>query len=661
MVRSKPSRESPPFTLQQVVGAAERLRTRQQQQPNTTPRTDWLPLVEEAFHRLNQRPFAALPIPAFTQDDGRKQRVLASPQAVDRLIEEALLPRLHRALDPLLLPSAHAYRTGRSVYSAGAEASRAIAGGFHEIALLDVADYYNSIDRDVLRRQLADRLPERELEIAMALVSAPLALGGEVSLAPRGIPLGRPISPLLANVYLSDLDHAMQGLDGVYLRYADDLFVAVRTPEERDEAEKRLAAVLRELGLELRPQKAERFRYDGTPFVYLGLAVDERGVYERVGDKRLGRIVNRPVAPPPDENAGAAPFDGALEHPNRRSHTLYVTEPGLYLRVQGGRVQVQRGQETVRDVPVHRIDRILILSGVSMSSGFVSACIASQVPVLFFVGRGRAFGSLVSGGMPNPLRLRAQYDLLSAPQRRMDLARAVIDAKLEAMLRRLRFIPEAAAARERVAATRARLATCFDLTELRGHEGDATRAYYEGFALRLQPPEFAFKGRTKRPPRDPLNSLLSFSYSLIFGEMQTALLAEGLDPHPALLHDLRPNHPALASDLLEPYRVLIADSFVLTLVNTRQVKADDFEKQDGGAVYLTGPGRKVFLAAYEAFMDRPSRRAAGVTARRLIHAAARAMLRVVLGESEDLALPLGALDDDALDGEPVAAVPEAAS
>ncbi len=656
--------ESPPFTLQQVVGAAERLRERQQRQSqpdDERARTDWLPLVEDAFHRLNQRPFVALPIPAFTHDDGRKQRVLASPQPVDRLIEETLLPRLHRALDPLLLPSAHAYRRGRSVYSAAAEASRALANGFHEIALLDVADYYGSIDRDLLRRKLAARLSERELDIALALVSAPHALAGEVAFSPRGIPLGRPISPLLANVYLCDLDEAMQGLDGVYLRYGDDLFVAVRTPEERDTAEARLADVLRALGLELRPAKAERFRYDGTPFVYLGLAVDERGVYQRVSDKRLDRIAGRPIPPPVDESASDAAYAGTQEHPNRRSQTLYVTEPGLYLRVEGGRIQVRRGQETVRDVPQHRVDRILILSGVSMSSGFVAACITARIPVLFFVGRGRAFGSLVAGGMPNPLRLRAQYDLLSRPERRMDLARAVVDAKLEAMLRRLRYEGPARPARERILETRAKLAACFDLTELRGHEGAATRAYYEGFAALLKPPEFAFKGRTKRPPRDPLNSLLSFAYSLIFGEMQTALLEEGLDPHPALLHDLRPNHPALASDLVEPYRVLVADRFVLRVVNTRQVKPEDFERQSTGAVYLTGPGRKVFLSAYEAFMDRAMAGArGGVTPRRLIHAAGRAMLRVVLGEAEALALPLGALDtpldqpDDAAESEAAA-------
>jgi CRISPR-associated protein Cas1 len=649
---------SAPFTLQQVIGAAERLRQRQHERADAserhTPHVDWLPLVESAYHRLTQRPFSALPIPAFVHDDGRKQRVLTSPQPIDRLIEETLLPRLHRALDKLLLPCAHAYRVGRSTFSAAAEASRALAAGQHAIALLDVSDFFGSIDRERLAAMLAAHLGEHELEVALSLVSAPVILAGEVTLSPRGIPLGRAISPMLANFYLSDLDVAMASFDGTYLRYADDVFLAARTNDERDAAEARVAQALGRLGLQLRAEKAERLGYDGTPFLYLGMAVDEHGVYERVGDKRLGRILSRRAAAPIADgvaDTGTTAFELAAEQPNRRSQTLYVTEPGLYLRVDAGRVQVRRGQETVRELPLHRVDRILILSGVSMSSGFVSACIAQEVPVLFFVGRGRAFGSLVASGMPNPLRLRAQYDLLARAERRLDLARAVIDAKLEAMLRRLRYAPAAAEARARVAETRGRLAHTFDLTELRGHEGMATRAWYEGLALRIKPPGFAFKSRSKRPPRDPINSLLSFAYSLVFAEMQTALLAEGLDPHPALLHDLRPNHPALASDLVEPYRVLIADTFVLWMVNTGQIKVDEFERQATGAVYLAGPARKVFLAAYEGFMDRRLAGAQGtLTPRRLIHAGARAMLRVVLGDCDDLALPLGAVTamDDVL-------------
>jgi CRISPR-associated endonuclease Cas1 len=151
----------------------------------------------------------------------------------------------------------------------------------------------------------------------------------------------------------------------------------------------------------------------------------------------------------------------------------------------------------------------------------------------------------------------------------------------------------------------------------------------------------ATKERTKRPPRDPINSLLSFAYSLVFGEMQTALLAEGLDPYPGLLHDLRPNHPALASDLVEPYRVLVADSFVLSLVNTGQIKEADFDRQANGAVYMNDEGRRTFLRAYEAFIERsPARAQPWATPRRLVHAAARAMRGVVLGEREDLDLPL---------------------
>jgi CRISPR-associated protein Cas1 len=206
------------------------------------------------------------------------------------------------------------------------------------------------------------------------------------------------------------------------------------------------------------------------------------------------------------------------------------------------------------------------------------------------------------------------------------------------MIRRLSTTAAARPHCDRLAGLRDHLARARDPGVLRGFEGSATQIYYQGFALRIRRDGFAFKGRTKRPPRDPLNSLLSFTYSLVFAEMQTALLADGLDPHPGLLHDLRANHPALASDLVEPYRVLIADSFVLKLVNNEVVKVHEFEKHRDGGTYLEAEARRRVLDTYESFIDPGG--APALAPRRLIHAAARSMLRVVLGETEQLQLPL---------------------
>jgi CRISPR-associated endonuclease Cas1 len=127
---------------------------------------------------------------------------------------------------------------------------------------------------------------------------------------------------------------------------------------------------------------------------------------------------------------------------------------------------------------------------------------------------------------------------------------------------------------------------------------------------------------------------------LVFSEMQTALLAHGLDPYPSVLHDLRRGHPALASDLSEPYRALVADSFVVTLVNEHRINPEGFEKHASGAVLMNRDTRRTVIEAYEDYVSRPSGGVkGGTTPRVLIEAGARAMLHVVLGDEDDLALP----------------------
>lgn len=651
-----------PLSLQQLVGAAERLAIRDRDQKRQ--RTDWLGAVELARERLARRPFEALPIPAFIIREGEKERVVTSPQPVDRLVEEALLPIVTAAVEPLLLPSVHAWRRGRSTFTAARDATRLLSVGLHELALLDIADFFPSIDRERLGLAIAEILDAHTAEIVQALIAAPILLDGNLVRPEAGIPLGHPLAPVLANLALVPVDRAIAGCgrelassDRVeasnaptaasceqeaagndheraagaigYLRYGDDILLAAETATERNAAEAGLVSALRTLGLSLREEKARRFRYDGTPFVYLGHAVDERGLFERVSTRRLDRIVQGPKR----EDAEPTADNGVLLRSNRRSRTLYLTEPGLYLRVDAGRVVIKRGPEVVREIPLRRLDRVLILSPVSMSSSFLGACIAGGLPVLFFVGKGRAYGSLVASGMPNPLRLRAQYDLVSRSERRLALARAIVDAKLRAMLRRLERQPAASGQRARVEA-------------LLGETTTAMRIRKEGFE---------YTSRSKRPPRDPLNSLLSFAYSLVFGEMQTALLAHGLDPHPGVLHDLRPRHPALASDLIEPYRVLIADTFVLSVVNWGQFRVDDFERYASGGVFLTPDPRRRFLKAFEKFLARPIGPPGSPTPRALIDGAALAMLRVVVGEEDQLVFPFreedasGAGEEDAAD------------
>lgn len=140
-----------------------------------------------------------------------------------------------------------------------------------------------------------------------------------------------------------------------------------------------------------------------------------------------------------------------------------------------------------------------------------------------------------------------------------------------------------------------------DLDTLRGIEGYAAKAYFAAFThmVRLNRSTFTFTERSRRPPRDPINALLSFVYTLIAGECVAACEGVGLDPQMGFLHALRPGRPALALDLMEELRTVLADRLVLTLVNRGQLKPDDFIDRPGGAIHLTEDARKTVLAAYQ--------------------------------------------------------------
>jgi CRISPR-associated protein Cas1 len=644
--------DAPPLSLQQLAAAAERLAARTQGTIH-----DWLLLVDGARDRLVHRPFRACAALGWHATVGGRERAFARATDEDRLIEEAALPVLADALEARLSDAAHGYRTGRSAWTAASAAADLIRLGHVHVACADIADFFPSVEWAHLERRVRTLLPVPLADVVVALATAPVVEGGRLVARERGLVLGRALSPALSNVALLDVDSAMRDGAVGYLRYADDVLLATRDEAALDTALVRLRDALAAEGLRLRDDKTRRADVRRAPVEWLGFHVDVKGVYERVQDGKLARILERASAR--RERAADDPAGDAESAPEtRESRVVYVTEPGLYLSTTLGAVVVRRRDEVVREIPFDRIDRIVVLAGIAMSSGFAAACIQREIPVVFFVAKGRAFGSLLASSSLNPLRLRAQYDLVGNPARRVLLGREVVEAKLDAMLAKMR---RRSADHDLVATVAEIRRGLPDLTHddaLRGAEGAATRAYYRAFASWIRSPAFAFAGRSRRPPRDPVNSALSLTYSLLFAEMQLALVAHGMDPHPGLLHALHRSHPALASDLIEPYRVLVADPFVLMLVNSGRVTEHDFEVRPGGAVYYRSGSLRKHLDAWEDYLHRRAGPATPLTVRGLVETAARRMLAVVLGESAALRLPLSPGEIGDAD-EPATSAPDA--
>ncbi|NLC58025.1 MAG: type I-C CRISPR-associated endonuclease Cas1 [Armatimonadetes bacterium] len=300
-------------------------------------------------------------------------------------------------------------------------------------------------------------------------------------------------------------------------------------------------------------------------------------------------------------------------------NTLYVQTPEAYLRLDHDTLRVEANQTPLLQVPLHHVGCVVLFGTATISAQAMQRCVREGRPVVFLDTGGR-FRARVTGPVSGNVLLRlAQYDAHREPERSLELARRVVAAKLHnSRLLLLRGARDAKTAEARQTLTSAaaelagalgRLPPASALDDVRGVEGEAAAWYFGAFGklLTVPPAEFAFARRTRRPPRDRVNALLSFLYTLLTSDCTGALEGVGLDPQIGFLHAVRPGRPALALDLAEEFRAGLVDRLVLTLINLRQIRPEHFEAREdaGGTVLLNEEGRKAVLMAYQKRKQEP--------------------------------------------------------
>jgi CRISPR-associated protein Cas1 len=287
--------------------------------------------------------------------------------------------------------------------------------------------------------------------------------------------------------------------------------------------------------------------------------------------------------------------------------TLFIAEQGATLRKKDNRLLVERDEVPLFEIHDFKVERVIVFGNVQLTTQAMTFLAERGIDVTLLTLHGKLKARIAPLESKNSLLRVRQFERTSDPTFSLAVAAAIVIAKINTCrdlllrhqrnhdgnfhleLSQLSFLSEEAAARN-------------SIDSLRGIEGQAAAVYFQAFAKALRR-QLQFTKRTRRPPRDPVNALLSFGYTLLYGEAISAVSSVGFDPYLGFYHSLRYGRCSLALDLMEEFRPLIVDRLVLKLINLEIVKPPDFETDPNTGVTLKAPARKKFFREYEAVMS----------------------------------------------------------
>ncbi len=299
----------------------------------------------------------------------------------------------------------------------------------------------------------------------------------------------------------------------------------------------------------------------------------------------------------------------------RHLNTLYITSPDAFIRKEGMTFVVEIDDKKVLQAPVQTIENIVCFGFKPVTPALMAFCTENDIGISYLSMHGRFLARVYGEQRGNVLLRKRQYAMSDSEEQSLDVARHIVAAKISNarnLLMRHRRNHGDETAGENLDSAASTLARYINLVKdaatldtLRGYEGDSASVYWGCFdhMITAQKDDFSFTGRSKRPPLDEVNALLSFVYMLLVNDARSALETTGLDPQVGFLHRLRPGRPSLALDVMEELRAYIADRVVLNLINLRQISKGDFERRETGEIRISDKARKEVIIAYQKRKD----------------------------------------------------------
>lgn len=486
-----------------------------------------------------------------------------APRRVERLATRDLILQQHalQILTPVFElhfePSSFGFRPGLSRQDALEQVRAALRSGMHQVLETDVEQCFPSIEHGVLRELIdrnllrADTAMRSVLALAMA---QPYLHEGQCHQRSCGLPQGAPLSPILANLALTELDRALDCQRIRYVRYADDLVVLARTRRDAQEALATIEGVMKQSHLQLASHKT-RITHLQAGFTFLGETFN------------VAALESRPQCVP------------AQRKP------MIVTEPFLQLGINGDALEARREGALLGVWPLRRLSEILVLDRVNLSSALLDRCDKFDIPIAL-AQRGGKHVNVVGGGKPKFLASQyahAMWHHNLEPASLLALAKEVVDTKLHNQAQLVAQRRGHAELVQQIDEVRRQVHASATVAVLRGHEGHVAKLMFTWLKAQIVPAQrqhFSAQRRSRGGP-DRLNSLLNFLYFLLYVRVNGLVRLLGLNPYLGWLHDAQDcSYETLVYDLMEPLRPFV-DRVALRLVNRQELRATHFDTTAG--------------------------------------------------------------------------------
>ncbi|BCX10749.1 MULTISPECIES: CRISPR-associated endonuclease Cas1 [Fischerella] len=589
---------------------------------------DQLPIL---LRQLQQESYRASPAKGFylSKSSGGK-RLVGIPTVRDRIVQRLLLEELYFPLEDTFLDCSYAYRPGRNIQQAVQHLYSYYQFQPKSIIKADIAEFFDSLCWALLLTALEElSLEPIVVQLLEGQLKSGIVIAGKLIYPGQGVLQGGILSGALANLYLTAFDKKCLSHGINLVRYGDDFAIACNSWLEANRTLDKVTTWLGELYLHLQPDKTQIFA-PGDEFTFLGYRFAGGEVYAPPSPvvTREGEWVTNGSGLPyfrpkqrPTKSVSRPPKACSIDKPIKFptapiSHlwqdfmsTLYVTDQGAYLSVKNQQFQVFYQGELRIKIPVSRVSNVVLFGCCNVSHGAASLALRRRIPIMYLSQKGRYFGRLQVEGDAKVEYLMRQVECCQNPEFTRRQAEAIVTAKIHnsrILLMRLKRRKSSEFDDNLVKEAIKDLDTLMDklpfaesMDALRGYEGRAATVYFQALGS-LFSSVFKFEKRTKRPPTDPVNSLLSLGYTLLSQNVFSFIQAIGLHGHFGNLHVPRDNHPALVSDLMEEFRAQLVDSLVAYLINSNIFTEDDFTPPDEkGGVYLQPHALKKFLKHWE--------------------------------------------------------------